>query len=128
MESYPEVDGSYVTGPYQLPASVVGDWSYNGKGHLTSSGATAEYTAPAQVPSQNPEAVSVQLKLSMPGVFQLISNITVMGDHHIDYLRVDETEDLILCDLLTSGPYSSGPVVVSCDAFTESWKVAEPKW
>lgn len=163
MESYPDVDGTFVTGPYQLPANVVGDWSYNGKGHLTSSGASAEYTAPAQAPSPNPEAVSAQLKLHMPGVFQLISNITVLGDHHIDYLRVDETEmnvnganypsrlyiygnfgndpgaggrsvkingnnlnvvlwtaDLLLCDLPASGPYASGPVVVSCDAFTDT--------
>ena len=163
MERYPEVDGSYITGPYQLPASVVGDWSYSGKGHLTPSGAAAEYTAPAQVPSPNPEAVTVKLKLNMPGVFQLISNITIMGDHRIDYLQVDETEmdeggtsypsrlhihgnfgndpgtgkrsvkingnnlnvvvwtsDLILCDLPASGPYASGPVVVSCDAFTDT--------
>jgi len=160
---YPEFDGSFITGPSKLAAREVGDWSYNGKGHLTPSGATAEYTAPAQAPSANPEAVSVNLKLNMPGVFQLISNITVLGDHHIDYLLVDETEmdeagssyrsrlyiygnfgndpgagkrsvkingdnmnvvfwtpDLILCNLLASGPYSSGPVVVSCDAFTDT--------
>jgi len=30
------------------------------------------------------------------------------------------TPDLILCDLLASGPYASGPVVVSCDAFTDT--------
>ncbi|MDO6435331.1 hypothetical protein Q4E93_32245 [Flavitalea sp. BT771] len=163
MEKYPEVDGSYITGPYPLNPGLVGDWSYSGKGHLTSGGATAEYTAPAQVPSPNPEAVSVKLKLSLPGVFQLISNITVLGEQHIDYLQVDETEmdagtasypsrlyihgnfgndpgigkrsvkingynlnvvlwtpNLILCDLLASGPNASGPVVVSCDAFTDT--------
>jgi|GEM_PF-1084945 len=161
MERYPEFDGSYITGPYQLKASEVGDWTYNGKGHLTSTGATAEYTAPAQVPSPNPEAVSVKLRLSMPGVFQLVSNITVLGEQHIDYLQVDETDapgttypsrlyihgnfgndpgagkrnvkingnntnvvfwtpDLIVCDLFTSGQFSSGPVIVSCDAFTDT--------
>jgi len=163
MEKYPQADGSYITGPYQLAAREVGDWTYNGKGHLIPSGATAEYTAPAQVPAANPEAVSVKLKLNMPGDFQLVSNITVLGDHRIDYLRVDETErdengehypsrlcvygnfgndpgagkrsvkingynlsvafwtpTLILCDLPTSGLYSSGSVVVSCDAFTDT--------
>ncbi len=163
MEKYPQADGSYITGPYQLGAGEIGHWSYNGKGHLAPGGATAEYTAPAQAPAANPEAVSVTLKLSMPGVFQLVSNITVLGDHHIDYLRVDETEGdknngnypsrlciygnfgndpgagkrsvkinnsnlnvvfwtptLILCDLPASGPYASGSVVVSCDAFTDT--------
>lgn len=163
MEKYPQADGSYITGPYQVMAELVGEWSYDGKGHLTPGGATAEYTAPSQVPSRNPEAVSVKLKLHMPGVFQLVANITVLGEHRIDYLQVDETEmdadyakypsrlyihgnfgndsgagkrsvkingndlnivfwapNLIACDLVTSGPYSSGPVVVSCDAFTDT--------
>ena len=30
------------------------------------------------------------------------------------------TPNLIVCDLFTSGQYSSGPVIVSCDAFTDT--------
>ncbi|HEX2608955.1 MAG TPA: IPT/TIG domain-containing protein [Flavisolibacter sp.] len=161
--NYPEVDGTYITGPFVITSGTVETWSYSGKGVLKPNGAVAEYTAPSQVPAQNPEAVTVNLKLAMPGVFQLVTNITVLGDKHIDYLQVDETEmsagssvypsrlhihgnfgndpgagkrtvkingtnlnivawtpKLILCDLQASGPNASGPVTVSCDAFTDT--------
>lgn len=81
-----------VTVPYQPDAMYFGDWHYSGAGSLQGTGNSAQYKAPNAVPQQNPEAVSVTVKMERKGQFLLVSNITIRTDLHIHYMQVDETE------------------------------------
>jgi hypothetical protein len=84
--------GAPVTDPYPVPDVYLGNWSYSGEGSLVGKGSKADYTAPSQVPQNNPEAVSVEVKMKRSGYMLLVSNITVLSEFHIDYLQVDETD------------------------------------
>lgn len=161
----PDID---LTEPYLIAADRVKSWSYSGEGSLVGNGPQAHYKAPSRVPASNPEAVTVNLNLSRPGTFMMISNITILSDFRIEYLQVDESEQsapgftypsrlhiygnfgndpgagkrsvkisptpassadlnivfwtpkLIVCDLQTQGPFSSGKVIVSDGTISDS--------
>lgn len=151
--------GTPITDPYEVPGTYLGTWHYSGAGNLKGKGGKAVYTAPAAVPENNPEAVSVEVKMKRPGYMLLVSNITVLSEFHIDYLQVDETEQanygsrlviygnfgndpgegkrsvkiggsllnimfwtpkVIVCEIYSAGPLSSGNVEVSTGTLTDS--------
>lgn len=68
----------------------------NSHGSLNASGGGATYTAPNQVPANNPVAVTVQLdcenKTGGSITFFLTSNITVVGDEEYLLVRIDGQE------------------------------------
>lgn len=78
------------TSPRELRPDEIKGWSYSGEGSLDAETSKAIYTAPDHVPSKNPEAVAVNINLHRKGQFMLVSNITVLGDQGVKYLRVDE--------------------------------------
>ena len=79
----------YTTPRLLRPDEILG-WTYQGEGILISRTAEGFYTAPDHIPAANPEAVAVNIKMHRKGQFMLISNITVLGNNGVDYLRVDE--------------------------------------
>jgi len=85
-------DGVPLTQPAAPSIRYLGAWDYAGEGLLEGDGNKAHYEAPNTVPHINPEAVSVTVKMKGKGDFQLVSNITIRNDFHIDYMQVDETE------------------------------------
>lgn len=78
------------TSPRELRADEIKGWSYSGEGSLDPDGSKAIYQAPDHLPSANPEAVSVNINLHRKGQFILLSNITVLGNAGVRYLKVDE--------------------------------------
>jgi hypothetical protein len=100
MTTFPRIDpddappGTYtipvLKKPRQLRPDEIKGWSYTGAGKLEPDGSWAFYTAPGQEPSRNPEAVAVNINMHRIGQFILISNITVLAGHGVDYLQVDE--------------------------------------
>ncbi|MBN8788348.1 MAG: hypothetical protein J0I84_14750 [Terrimonas sp.] len=88
----PQPDGSPLMQPYQPGSEYFGAWNYVGGGSLEGQGNKAHYQAPNAVPTINPEAVSVAVKMKRKGQFLLVSNITIRTEFHIDYMQVDETE------------------------------------
>jgi len=95
-DKVPEIDGTIINAPFVMPEYYIVKWNYSGAGVLDATGAHAYYKAPSKVPAANPEAVSVQIKMSRPGTYLIVSNITVLSTFHIDYLQVDETEGSLL--------------------------------
>lgn len=89
----PDPSGGPVTQSYQPGNRYLGAWSYAGEGSLNGNGNKAHYMAPNIVPKINPEAISVAVNMKRKGQFQLVSNITIRTDFHIDYMQVDETEE-----------------------------------
>jgi len=85
-------DESPLTHPGELLSSFIKGWIFNGKGSLSPAGSGAVYKAPSSVPAQNPEAVNAEINFRKKGIYLLVANITVLGEFHIDYLDVDETE------------------------------------
>ncbi|HMK05602.1 MAG TPA: IPT/TIG domain-containing protein, partial [Ferruginibacter sp.] len=85
-------DESPLTHPRELLPSFIKGWIFNGKGTLSPAGSRAVYKAPSSVPAQNPEAVNAEINFRKKGTYLLVANITVLGEFHIDYLDVDETE------------------------------------
>lgn len=151
--------GTPMTDPFEVPDETLGTWHYSGEGSLKGKGGKAVYTAPSKVPENNPEAVSVEVKMKRSGYLLLVSNITVLSEFHIDYLQVDETEQsnygsrlmiygnfgndpgeakrsvkiggsslnvmfwtpkLIVCEIYSAGPLSSGNVEVSSGALKDA--------
>ena len=96
--SAPDIDpvplgkGDVVNEPFMVSPRQLGNWNYSGEGSLEADGNQAYYQAPASVPRNNPEAVSVAVKTKGKGQFLLVSNITISRQFHIDYLQVDETD------------------------------------
>jgi len=100
MTTFPRIDpddaapGTYtipvLKKPRQLRPDEIKGWSYSGAGKLEPDGAWAFYTAPDHEPNANPEAIAVTINMHRTGQFILISNITVLGGHAVDYLQVDE--------------------------------------
>ena len=78
------------TSPRELRPDEILGWTYTGEGSLEATNSKAIYAAPDHIPSANPEAVAVKINMHRKGQFMLISNITVLGDHGVDYLQVDE--------------------------------------
>ncbi|MCW3117645.1 MAG: hypothetical protein JWM28_1727, partial [Chitinophagaceae bacterium] len=78
------------TSPRELRPDEIKGWSYSGEGSLDADVSKAIYSAPDHVPSANPEAIAVNINLHRKGQFMLISNITILGDEKVTYLRVDE--------------------------------------
>ncbi len=78
--------------PELLNEYYIRNWMFSGAGSLQAAGATATYMAPSQVPSQNPVAVSVDIRFGKNLTCLLVSNILIVGGVHIDYMQVDETE------------------------------------
>ena len=78
------------TSPRELRSDEIKGWTYSGEGSLDPDASKAIYAAPDHVPSTNPEAIAVNINLHRKGQFMLVSNITVLGDQAVKYLRVDE--------------------------------------
>jgi len=76
--------------PRQLRPDEIKGWTYTGAGKLEPDAAWAFYTAPDHEPNANPEAIAVNINMHRTGQFMLISNITVLAGHAVDYLQVDE--------------------------------------
>jgi hypothetical protein len=76
--------------PRDLRPDEIKKWSYSGDGILISRGAEAFYTAPDAEPDANPEAVVANVNMHRKGQFMLVSNITVLAGHNVEYLHVDE--------------------------------------
>lgn len=81
-----------VTAPFALQNDYIKNWSSSGPGSLTGNGNSALYTAPSQVPSSKPVAVTAAINFREKGTYLLVANITIVGNVHIDYMQVDETE------------------------------------
>lgn len=64
-------------------AAYVKKWTLTGEGILSSRDNKALYTAPAQVPQDNPVEVSVSLDLKQKGQFIIIARITIIDDEKV---------------------------------------------
>lgn len=79
-----------LTGELELPpletpvrdslAAVVKEWKLGGAGTLAPAGSEAIYTAPAQIPANNPQAVSVTLNSTSSWKVILVANVYVGGE------------------------------------------------
>jgi len=79
-----------LTGDFEVPplggpvkdslAAVVKEWKLAGAGTLAPNGSEAMYTAPAQIPANNPQAVSVTLNSTGTWKIILVTNIYVGGE------------------------------------------------
>lgn len=121
------------TEPRELRPDEILGWSYAGDGILVSQAAKAFYTAPDQLPSANPEAVTARINLHRKGQFLLISNITVLANNNVVYLQVDEDwlkpTNNHQCTLYIYGTFGNDPgqqnrsvtidgTMVTCDLWT----------
>ncbi len=71
--------------PASLPSKFIKSWTLTGPGKLTkSTGQTTEYQAPASVNGSGMATVSLELNAPVAGTFQLLSNITILGDSWIE--------------------------------------------
>lgn len=75
-----------------LDESMIGEWKRAGGGNLTPNGNTALYVAPAELPAQNPVAVSVQLKSS--STLLLIANIWIIPKKGV-WIKLDGQNDIL---------------------------------
>ncbi len=81
---------------YDSLAAVIKEWKLAGAGTLAPAGSEAIYTAPAQIPANNPQAVSVTLNSTGSWKIILVTNIYVGGEGIT--FRID------------NGPWMSGQV------------------
>lgn len=98
--TFPRIDpddapaGTYTIPVLKKPRSLRPDeikgWNYAGEGSLEPDGSWAFYTAPDHEPAVNPEAVVVNINMHRKGQFMVVSNVTVLAGHGVDYLHVDE--------------------------------------
>lgn len=99
--------------PRKLRPDEVKGWSYAGEGSFEGDGPQGFYTAPDHEPSRNPEAVTANISMHRKGQFMLVSNITVLGDHAVDYLMVDEDYmsplNQGMCRLYLYGSFGADP-------------------
>ena len=94
-------------------ASLLRNWSVNGTvggspvaGTVAATGASATYTAPREVPTSNPVAVSVEIGAPGKQKVLLVSNLNIVGDCPVPVCEYEGTawaEGLISDELLIRG-------------------------
>lgn len=123
MTTFPRIDPDDAPpGTYTMPVlktqrklrpDEIKGWDYAGEGTLEPDGSWAFYTAPDHEPNVNPEAVTAKINMHRKGQFLVLSNITVLGGHAVDYLMVDEDDFSPLnggmCMLYMYGNFGTDP-------------------